>query len=247
MEHTPPWYVAAFQDDYLSRYRHRNKAQANTELPLLLHALDLRRGSCVLDLCCGAGRHSGGLARADLCVVGVDLSFPLLQRARAEHPEPTFARSDMRQLPFRDEAFGGVVNLFTSFGYFEHDHENLTVAREVVRVLKPGGRFVLDFFNLDATLPALVTESTRRVDGEWIVECRRYDSARKRLEKETLIERAGAAPLRFLESVRAYDATELAALLESVGLTVLARYGDLSGADFDRLSSLRCVTLGAKQ
>ena len=247
MKNIPPWYVAAFQDDYLRRYGHRDKAQADAELPFLMHALDLPRGARVLDLCCGAGRHSGGLAHAGLIVAGVDLSLPLLLRARAEHPRPAFVRADMRKLPFRDETFGGAVNLFTSFGYFENEHENLAAVREVARVLKPGGRFVLDFFNLDTTLPALVPESSRGVEGELIVERRRFDAARKRLEKETVIERPGAAPARLLESVRAYAAGELAALFESAGLAVLARHGDLSGVDFDRQSSPRCVTLGVKK
>ncbi len=69
MTHTPkktkvPWYVRAFNADYLARYKHRSDALAQAELPFVLKALNLSARAMVLDLCCGAGRHARGLANA---------------------------------------------------------------------------------------------------------------------------------------------------------------------------------------
>src|SRR3954453_16554332 len=83
-------------------------------------------GGDVLDLCCGPGRHSVEFARQGFRVTGVDRSPYLLDRAR-EHAATAgtsieFVREDMREF-CRPDAFDLAVNLFTSFGYFEHQDE----------------------------------------------------------------------------------------------------------------------------
>ena len=58
-----------------------------------------------------------------------------------------------------------VLNLFTSFGYFVEDRDNERVLAEIRRVLKPGGRFLIDFLNRPAVLRSLVPVSEREEDG----------------------------------------------------------------------------------
>ena len=74
-----PWYVRAFNADYLARYKHRSDELAQTELPFVLGALQVKPGATVLDLCCGAGRHSRALIAAMKSgrVIGLDLSGDL--------------------------------------------------------------------------------------------------------------------------------------------------------------------------
>jgi len=137
-----PWYVSAFNADYLARYKHRSDELAQAELPFVLSALKLAANTAVLDLCCGAGRHSRALISAMPSgrVVGLDLSADLLHDAQTKNrtkPRTFFLRADMRRIPLAAHSVNAVVNLFTSFGYFKTDREHLNVLKEVARVLKP--------------------------------------------------------------------------------------------------------------
>ena len=243
-----PWYVRAFSADYSARYKHRSDELALRELPFLIGALELPARALVLDLCCGAGRHTRAMVEAVKTgrVVGLDLSADLLHLAQAKgaaRKRRIFVRGDMRQLPLASGVFDGVVNLFTSFGYFKTDREHLSVLKEVARVLKPGGRFVIDFFNRDWVLANLVTRSESNVNGERIVATRRYDKRSKRILKTIRISRGDSANEveTLTESVRAYGAEELKKMLLRAGLRPLRLYGDLSGGAFDSNESSRCV------
>src|SRR5882762_11981979 len=79
--------------------------------------------------------------------VGLDLSMALLKVARKESPDAPYVRADMRDLPFADETFDLVVNLFTSFGYFDDDREHLRVLSCVAAAMRRGGTLVIDFLN----------------------------------------------------------------------------------------------------
>jgi len=243
---TRPWYEAAFAREYLSQYAHRSDDAARQEVPFVAGALNLRRGARVFDLCCGAGRHSRALAGTGLRVVGMDLSADLLRAAAEKRMTRTaFVRGDMRRLPFQDEAFDGLVNLFTSFGYFMNDAENQRVLNEAARVLKPGAPFLMDFFNIKLVRRNLVPRSERAVEGMHLRERRWYDLRTRRLNKTTQILRGDETSTR-RESVRGYTRAELTRMFKRAGLAVTKVYGDLSGAKFDERLSPRCVLLARK-
>ncbi|MCZ7646732.1 MAG: class I SAM-dependent methyltransferase [Planctomycetota bacterium] len=245
----PPWYVEAFGGDYLARYAHRDEDAARREVPFLVRALEAHgaRGGRVLDLCCGAGRYARGLREAGLAVVGADLSLALLRCGAAQPGAPPSVRADMRALPFASGAFDAVVNLFTSFGYFEDEAENRRALGEAARVLRPGGVLLLDFLNLPHTLANLAPSSERAAGGETLVETRRYDPARGRIEKAIAVLDAAsrAEKRRMVESVRAYAPDELAGLFAETGLSVRARFGSLLGEAYAENTS-RCVLVGVK-
>jgi SAM-dependent methyltransferase len=243
-----PWYEVAFDGDYLARYAERSDAAAAREAPFLVRALGAPRGTWILDVCCGGGRHCRGLAAAGYRVVGVDLSPELLRCGGRHGPALCLARGDARSMPLRSGVFAGAVNLFTSFGYFATEAEDLQALNEVARVLTPDGVFVLDFFNLRPTVEALVAHSEKRVGDLHVREWRRYDGARRRLEKTVRVEdTTGARPARqFTESVRAYSPQELSVLLRQAGLQETARFGDLHGSAFHVQRSPRCVCVARK-
>jgi ubiquinone/menaquinone biosynthesis C-methylase UbiE len=252
-----PWYVRAFSADYSSRYKHRSDAMALRELPFLVDALNLPARPWVLDLCCGAGRHTRAMVEAldNGRVVGLDLSADLLhqaQRKRTQRKRRIFIRGDMRRLPLATASFNGAVNLFTSFGYFKTHREHLNVLKEVARVLKPGGRFVIDFFNGEWVLPNLVPHSESEVKGTRTVQTRRYDRRSKRILKTIRISHKNAATRRWkvvetlTESVRAYAANDLKDLLMLAGLKPLSLHGDLEGNRYTPDESPRCVWVSEK-
>lgn len=254
---TTAWYEEAFQQEYLDIYLHRDLAEAARAVRFLARALELDGHQRLLDLCCGPGRHLTFLKERAACAVGLDLSWPLLRRAqmhgREVHgesmpiAEPLLVRADMGRLPLADAAFDRVVNLFTSFGYFEEEARNQYVLDEVARVLRPGGRFAIDHINRDEMLAGLRPHSERRLaSGTEVIEDRRWDAAAGRVIKcVTLIPTEGP-PKHWHESVRVYEPDELEAMIRRAGLEPEARHGDYDGSPW-RADAPRLLILARRK
>ena len=226
------WYRHSFDALYPIVYAHRSVEAAAPEAAFAVEQLGLSRGDGVLDLCCGNGRHMVHLLRRTDLVAGLDYSRDLLDLARTNTGGGLLLRADMRALPF-DSAFDVVVNFFTSFGYFPTREENLRVVHEVARVLKPGGRFFIDYLNAGFVTNTLVPESTREQGGHQIREHRWIDPERRRVNKNTVVSEDGHVIGQWGESVQLYGATEFVELLAQGGLEVDQMYGDYSGAPLD--------------
>jgi len=221
------WWKDAFRWRYLECYAHRDDAAAVREAGVVAKLLKLRRGARLLDVGCGAGRHVRAFADRGARVVGVDLSKDLLDEAM-RRGRCHYVQADVRRLPFDDETFAHVTSLFTSFGYFDAagDRRHL---REMRRVLRRGGTFVIDFLNPKRVRAQLVPES-RRKSGEYEIRERRF-IRRGRVEKEVeLHDLRGGLVEKWTESVRLYGRPDLEALLVATGFKVLGARGDLEGA-----------------
>jgi len=149
------WYQEWFGEEYLELYAHRDDEEARRQVAFFREHAGHANG-VVLDLACGTGRHLTELNAEGYEAVGCDLSFTLLRTGIDEYGPLQVARADMRALPFCSGAFGGLVNFFTSFGYFATEHENLQVVREMARVLRPHAVFLFDYLNVDRELEKLV-------------------------------------------------------------------------------------------
>ena len=117
------WWKEYFDEDYFKIYGFREE-QTQHEVRFIEDVLALAKGNEVLDLCCGHGWHAVELAERGYAVTGLDLSEYYLkiaeERAEQAGVRIRFIHSDMRETPF-EEAFDAVINLFTSFGYFEKE------------------------------------------------------------------------------------------------------------------------------
>ena len=233
------WYREWFGEDYLELYAHRGLGEAEAHVGFVEQVLAPRHPRAVLDLACGAGRHTAALRRRGHRALGVDLSLRLL----AHSPELPRVRGDMRALPFAAATFDWVLNFFTSFGYFETERENFQVLEEIVRVLAPGGGLLLDFLNLDRVLAELQASETAEIDGQRVDIERRYDAESRRLLKRIRLSRPGGPTRTFLESVRAYREEEVVNGLRWAGLEVTGRYGNFQGERFQR-DSERLILVG---
>ena len=209
------------------------------EVAGMIELLALPVGARVLDVPCGWGRHSVLLAEQGYDVVGADLSFDLLRRGA---PGPLYVAADVRQQPFPDASFDAVINVFTSLGLFLDDEEDLRALREAYRLLKPGGRFLLESMHRDDVIADYAERDRWRLpDGTEVRVRRRFDPVRG-ISHERLQWRRGSAGGRKQHALRLRTATEIAALLERAGFTDVGYYGDWDGRSFThRDSSLIAV------
>ena len=236
-EHATPWFQDWFGDEYLALYPHRDRAEAREAVELLHQATGPTSGDRVLDLGCGAGRHLVELCRLGYRATGLDLSMPMLNAARSASAEPVLVRGDMRRLPFRASGFDIVTSYFTSFGYFDDEEDDRRVLREVRRVLRPGGRFLLDFLNASQVVTNLRERDRRRVGDVEVVQERRLVQGGRIVEKRIAIgARDGAPHRKFVERVRLYMPDELTRMLESAGLSAGPRFGGYDRRPFSRFS-----------
>lgn len=219
------WYEHWFGETYLDLYPHRDDADAERIVALLSGRGWVAAGDLVLDLACGAGRHLPALASRGARVLGFDLSLSLL-RAAQRRSASGLVRGDMRALAFRPAAFDLVANLFTSFGYFERDDDHRAVLAEVARVLRPGGRFVLDFLNAEAVRRGLVRRDSRQVGGRRIVQERRLSDDGRFVVKTIALEGEGR---HFMERVRLYERADLERMLLETGMPMEGVFGDYDG------------------
>jgi SAM-dependent methyltransferase len=143
---------------------------------------------------------------------------------------PQLIQADMRTLPLADGRFDRVVNLFTSFGYFEREDDNARVLREIARLLRPGGLLALDHINREAMLAHLKPQTERVLpDGRHLLEKRRFDEATQRVIKDVTCREPGGQVRAWCESVRVYRPEDLEALMSAAGLAPQTRYGDYDG------------------
>lgn len=234
------WYKEWFGTDYLELYAHRDGEEAGRHIDFVEERFESgSRPRAVLDLACGAGRHTEELRRRGFRALGVDLSLTLLAVGR-DLPR---VGGDMRHLPFEDSSFDWVLNFFTAFGYFEEERENFRVLEEVFRILTPGGRFLIDFFNSARVVKGLRAQETIERDGRKVEIERWFDVGAKRINKRIRIHSPGRPARTFLESVRAYNAEEMACGMRWAGLAVDGLYGSFRGESY-RDDSERLIIVG---
>jgi SAM-dependent methyltransferase len=194
-------------------------------------------GQDVLDLCCGVGRHSVEFAKQGFTVTGVDRSPFLLQkahsRAEKENVEVEWFESDMRDF-VRAASYDLVVNMFTSFGYFEDRNDDLTVLRNVLESLRPGGKFLMDTFGKEQLAVVFQpTTSDEAPSGDLLIRRHEVRDDWSRIHNRWIVVREGKAA-SFEFEITVYSAQELKDRLLSVGFRQVRVFGDLRGGEYGR-------------
>ncbi|MBL0328654.1 MAG: methyltransferase domain-containing protein [Bacteroidetes bacterium] len=160
------WFESWFDSPYYHvLYKNRDFSEAELFIDKLIQLIEPAKASRVLDLACGKGRHSIYLNKKGFDVTGIDLSEKSIACAKtAENETLHFYMHDMRKL-FRTNYFDVVLNLFTSFGYFEQERDDLATINAVYKSLKPNGIVVLDFMNSKKVIQNLSDRETKTIDG----------------------------------------------------------------------------------
>jgi ubiquinone/menaquinone biosynthesis C-methylase UbiE len=221
---------------------------ANVEAGFLIEAMGLARGETLLDVPCGTGRHARVFAKAGIRVTGVDLNPKLIRIARAvARPKVAYASGNMLDLSIYRGKFDAVVNLFTSFGYFRNEVDNVRALREMIAALKPGGRFAIHLIDRDWLLTVFQAESVTVRDGVRTAETRRYDPKSKRIVSRTIARDLKSGRVRkYFHETRLYTKPELMRMLKAAGLRRIQVFGDTDGALYRKGISSHPIYIGWK-
>jgi SAM-dependent methyltransferase len=240
------WFAGWFDSvHYHKLYAHRDDAEAARFLDELMARLRPGRGARVLDLGCGAGRHSKYLASKGLRVTGVDLAAGSIKEAKqSERARLRFLRHDMR-VPFGRNTFDYVFNFFTSFGYFEKTREHMAVVRNMASSLRADGRLVLDYLNVRHAEASLVSGEVKKIDGV-IYRLTRWTDARH-LFKRIVVDDGGGAPLTYVERVAKFTVQDFERMFAPHGLIIEALHGDYRLNAYDALTSPRLILVAKKK
>ena len=241
------WFKDWFNtSEYLDVYKHRNEKDAESHIQLILNNVPVKFGADILDMACGAGRHSIILARKNFYVTGVDLSGNLLSVAREsaekENLKINFIQSDIREYQ-TEKKFDLILNLFTSFGYFETDQENFSILKKAYDFLKPNGYFILDYFNIEFLKNNLVELSKDEIKDEQVIQRRKIENGRVVKQISILVD---GKLKEYEESVKMYSDIELVDELRHIGFDIVKTFGDFLGSMFNKFESERLILICKK-
>ena len=234
------WFVSWFDSPYYHiLYKERNYREAQIFMDNLTHYLNLPEKAKVLDLACGKGRHSIYLNQLGYDVLGVDLSEnSILEAQKNTNEHLHFRVHDMRE-PF-EEKYDAIFNLFTSFGYFESDGDNLKTLIAIKESLSEYGFAVIDFMNSTNVIANLVPEEIKTVDGiDFNIKRYCIDSY---IYKEIDFEHNGEK-FHFTEKVQALTLADFQNLMDEAGIYLLDTFGDYKLKKFHKTESERLIMI----
>jgi SAM-dependent methyltransferase len=242
------WWQKYFSDDYLKLYKH-DETETSREAEAIMRMLQIDPGKSVLDLACGFGRHAVILAKKGLKVTGYDLSESFLKKAKELSEQVSIKldlkQGDMREIPYENK-FDACINMFTAFGFFESEKDDLKVLKGVRKALKPGGQFLLDVINRETALQITIPRRWTRENHTYMLEERFFDPFRSRLEMTNQLILHTGEIKEANYSVRLYTLTEMLNLFSSAGLVLTDVYGDFNGALYST-DSPRMIMVAQKE
>lgn len=237
---TSTWFTSWFDTPfYHILYKDRDDTEAQHFMDTLTGYLNIPEGGKILDLACGRGRHAVYLNSLGFDVTGADLSENSINYAKQfENDTLHFEVHDMCK-PF-NKPFDAIFNLFTSFGYFDKDEDNLNTIKAIKADLNAVGFGVIDFMNSEFVIDNLVPEEVKTVDG--------IDFNLKRYVEDDHIVKdisftANGEDYNFQERVRAFTLADFEALFEQAGVYLLDVFGDHKLRKFNAKTSERLVMI----
>jgi SAM-dependent methyltransferase len=234
------WYASWFDTPYYHiLYKDRNYREAQIFMDNLTHYLNLPEKAKVLDLACGKGRHSIYLNQLGYDVIGADLSENSIAEANKNANETLhFVVHDKRE-PFEDK-FDAIFNLFTSFGYFEDEEDDVKTLLAIKESLSEYGFAVIDFMNAHQVMENLIPAETKEVEGITF-HIRRF-TQNGFIIKEINFEDKGCS-YHFTEKVRAYTLEDFQRMMQEAGIYLLDTFGDYKLKKFHKNTSERLIMI----
>lgn len=239
-KHTAKWFTSWFDTPfYHILYKDRDSGEAQVFMDTLTDYLNIPEGGAIMDLACGKGRHARYLNKIGYDVTGVDLSENSIAFAKKfENHRLHFKVHDMSK-PFGKQ-FDAVFNLFTSFGYFERDEDNLNTIKAIKTNLNETGLAVIDFMNSEHIIENIVPEEKKIVDDITFYLKRFVNDGY--IIKDIKFSFKGE-DYHFQERVRAFTLKDFEALFAEAGTYLLDVFGDYKLHKFSAKTSERLIMI----
>lgn len=216
------------------------------EVNFIEQTLNLEKGSKILDLPCGHGRHSNILSARGYDITGIDFQEDFIALAKSENTQANFIVQDMRTIEYEEE-FDAVINMFTSIGYFD-DGENALCIKKMAKALKKSGKMLIDTVNRE-----WIMHHTGEIDQAWMLypddnltflANNTFDVFTSRMHSNQLIVEKGERHNQE-QDIRLYTFTELKLILEIHGMEVLDVFGSFQSEDY-KVDSKNMIILAQK-
>ena len=247
MKQKNEWWLELFDSIGTGLFGLASRKATNAQVRYLVKKLALRKNMKVLDCPCGIGRISIPLAERGLKVTGIDITQSYLdeleKRATRAGPKIPVECRDMRRITFKNE-FDVGLNLWTSFGYFEDEKQNLLTIKKMYEALKPGGRFLLHVINRDWIITNFQARGWDEVGDIISIQSREFDYARSINEIQWRLLKDGKMETYHV-SMRMYSYHELVAMFKKVGFVDIEGYGSIKEEPISRDHMMMWV-FGAK-
>ncbi len=228
-------------------FNQKRLADTASQVDHIIKLLQIKEDAKMLDLCCGIGRHSLELSRRGFKVTGVDRTKSYLDKAKnqakSEGLKIEFVHDDMRTF-CRADAFDVVVNIFTSFGYFEDLEDDRKVVNNVFRSLKSGGKFLIEAEGKEILARKFRERDWNKIDEYIILEDRKLINNWEKIESRWIILKDDQR-IEHKLILRLYSAVEINSLLKQCGFSDVKVYGSLEGIDYDHRAK-RLVVVAQK-
>tara|TARA_R110002124_G_scaffold105678_1_gene256874 strand:- start:6579 stop:7307 length:729 start_codon:yes stop_codon:yes gene_type:complete len=232
------WFTSWFDTTfYHTLYKDRDDTEARVFMQNITSFLQLEPTTHILDLACGKGRHSVFLNSLGYRVTGADLSENNISFAATFANERlNFEVHDMRN-PIIDK-YDAIFNLFTSFGYFEDDQEDIIVLQNIKNGLKKNGIAVIDFLNVFDVQKHLVKNEVKSIDGIDFFIHRKIENGF--IVKEIKFTADGEKH-SFFERVKYLDIEKFISYFKKAGLKINHTFGNYNLSKFDKETSNRLI------
>jgi ubiquinone/menaquinone biosynthesis C-methylase UbiE len=241
------WYKNYFTKFYYDLFcaTKEDEFDEEKEVNFICNIFKLPQKAKVLDLACGHGRHAIKLAQRGYRVTGVDFNKNYLQIARKEAQRKgvylKLVQCDMREISFTNE-FDAVIMMYTSFGYFKNERDNMKVLKLARKSLKKGGSFLLDVPNKKWVIEKAVGKTWNKINGDYVLENRILD---KEVLKDEIIVINPKGKLNNLSSyVRLYGLEDIKNRLKKAGMKYIKAFGDYDiKVNYNSLKTPRMIVL----
>ena len=238
------WFINWFNSEYYHiLYKSRNKNEASDFIQAIISTLSLKSNNSVLDLGCGNGRHSISLSNYFKLVHGIDISSENISLANENKKENLkFFISDMRNFDTNTK-YQYIFNLFTSFGYFKKNEDNIKVLKSCHHHLNKNGLLFIDFLNSE--------QIKKTING--LKETKNISGIRFNIQKEIIdnyvvkkiVVKDAQASYNFQEKVQLFKIEDFKKMFKISGFEIISTYGDYQMNQYD-LNSSRLILCAKK-
>ncbi len=238
------WFIDWFNSPYYHLlYKHRDHLEASQFIDNLLLNLRPDKSHRFLDLACGNGRHANYIASKNFHIIGVDLSPEnILSAQKNKINDATFFVHDMRNY-FRSNYFDYVLNLFTSFAYFDSEHDEIRAMKMAANTLKKNGTLIIDFFNAELLTNCIIPSEEKIIGKVKFTISKKIENGY--ILKNIAIDDDGEK-IVFNEKVRLLNQKAFENLFEKSGLSLVQTFGNYQMQAYEPKSSERLILKAIK-